>query len=253
LILCERHLIADDKETASNACAGPLDEENTISVLGLAGSFEVLVTAEGSDTRSPRADVRAADSDRAQDHRRPLPGTESPISPSRCATKPSIAGNGHALIVASTGSVVQASRSEAGREGAMSQKILVVDDSPTTLMMVPMILGRAQYQFLTAGDGREALDLARREKPDLVVMGVILPRMTGFEACRELRADREASSIPIILMTEGWELDSVRRCFESGCSDIVTKPIDGLELLAKVQGFLGGRRFSVPRGPQVTG
>jgi len=150
------------------------------------------------------------------------------------------------VIIVSAASVVQASRSEAGREGAMSQKILLVDDTPTTWMMVRMILGRAQYEFLTASDGRVAVDLARREKPDLVVMAVIMPRMTGFEACRELRADRETSSIPIILMTERGEPDSVRRCFENGCSDVVTKPIDGLELLAKVQSCLGGRRFRSP-------
>jgi len=121
----------------------------------------------------------------------------------------------------------------------MRKKILVVDDSATIHMMVRMVLGKDRYLLLTAQDGREAVEKARKEKPHLVVMDVVMPNMTGFEACRVLRADEATRDIPIILVTTRGEPESVQKGYESGCSDYVTKPINGLELLAKVQSCLG--------------
>jgi CheY-like chemotaxis protein len=121
----------------------------------------------------------------------------------------------------------------------MRKKILIVDDSATILMMVRMVLGKERYQLVTAGDGAEAVAKARDEKPDLVLMDVIMPKMTGFEACREMRRQPETREIPIILVTTRGEPENVEKGFESGCSDYVTKPINGLELLAKVQSCLG--------------
>lgn len=121
----------------------------------------------------------------------------------------------------------------------MRKKILVVDDSATIHMMVRMVLGKDRYLLLTAQDGREAVEKARKEKPNLVVMDVVMPNMTGFEACRILRADEATRDIPIILVTTRGEPESVQKGYESGCSDYVTKPINGLELLAKVQSCLG--------------
>jgi CheY-like chemotaxis protein len=123
----------------------------------------------------------------------------------------------------------------------MRKKILIVDDSATILMMVRMVLGRGRYDLVTACDGRDAVEKARVQKPDLVVMDVVMPRMTGFEACRELRQRVETKDIPIILVTTRGEPESVEKGFECGCSEYVTKPIDGLELLSKVQSCLGER------------
>jgi CheY-like chemotaxis protein len=119
------------------------------------------------------------------------------------------------------------------------KKILVVDDSATILMMVRMVLGKGRYDLLTAANGEEAVATARSQHPDLVVMDVVMPRMTGFQACREMRQVEETKTIPIILVTTRGEPESVQQGFESGCSDYVTKPINGLELLSKVQSCLG--------------
>lgn len=121
----------------------------------------------------------------------------------------------------------------------MRKKILVVDDSATIHLMVRMVLGKDRYVLLTANDGREAVEKARTEKPDLVVMDVVMPLMTGFEACRAMRQDEAMKDVPIILVTTRGEPESVQRGYESGCSDYVTKPINGLELLSKVQSCLG--------------
>jgi CheY-like chemotaxis protein len=121
----------------------------------------------------------------------------------------------------------------------MRKKILVVDDSATIHMIVRMVLGKDRYTLVTANDGQEAVDKARKEMPDLVVMDVVMPRMTGFEACRLMRRDETTKDIPVILVTTRGEPENVQKGYESGCSDYVTKPINSLELLAKVQSCLG--------------
>lgn len=119
------------------------------------------------------------------------------------------------------------------------KKILLVDDSRTTLFVESMILKNEPYQLLTAGDGQEAVEKALSHRPDLILMDVVMPRMTGFEACRELRRRGETEATPIILVTTRGESDNVEAGFESGCSDYITKPINGLELLSKVKDYLG--------------
>ena len=81
--------------------------------------------------------------------------------------------------------------------------------------------------------------MALAELPDLILMDVVMPRMDGFEACRVLRGHLTTRGIPIVMVTTRSEARSVESGFMSGCSDYVTKPIDGLELLSKVRSFLG--------------
>lgn len=119
------------------------------------------------------------------------------------------------------------------------KKILLVDDSSTVLLMERMILSKSEYDVLTAKDGLEGVEKAVAERPDLILMDVVMPRMDGFEACRKLRESDVTKGIPIILVTTRGELASVESGYSSGCNDYVTKPINGLELLAKVRSCLG--------------
>jgi DNA-binding response OmpR family regulator len=119
------------------------------------------------------------------------------------------------------------------------KKILLVDDSSTALMIEGMLLGRAPYDVVTARDGREAVAKARSESPDLILMDVMMPNMTGIEACRALREQDTTRRIPIILVTTRGETESVEKGYASGCNDYVTKPINGIELLAKIRNQLG--------------
>jgi CheY-like chemotaxis protein len=123
--------------------------------------------------------------------------------------------------------------------GSGRKKILVVDDSKTTLFMEQMILRKTPYEIVTAMDGQEALTKAVAERPDLILMDVVMPRMTGFEACRAIRERAETCHIPVILVTTRGEAQNVETGFASGCSDYVTKPIDSVELLAKVRNYVG--------------
>ncbi|HEX5746508.1 MAG TPA: response regulator [Archangium sp.] len=118
------------------------------------------------------------------------------------------------------------------------KKILLVDDSSTVLLLHRMMLAHCGYELVTARDGQEALDKASTERPDLIFLDVLMPRMDGFQTCRALRARAETRDVPIILVTTRGEPHYVRQGFESGCTDYITKPFDGEELLAKVRGHL---------------
>jgi DNA-binding response OmpR family regulator len=115
------------------------------------------------------------------------------------------------------------------------KKILVVDDSKTALFMVTTILKREPYDLVTAHDGQQAVETAVAERPDLILMDVVMPRKTGFEACRELKQREDTKSIPVILVTTRGEGENVETGFECGCNDYVTKPVNAQELLAKVR------------------
>ena len=119
------------------------------------------------------------------------------------------------------------------------KKILLVDDSRTALLMEQMILRQTAHQTILASDGAEAVDKALAEKPDLILMDVMMPRLGGFEAVRELRRREDTRSIPVIMVTTRGEAENVEKGFESGCNDYLTKPIDGAALLAKVREYLG--------------
>jgi PleD family two-component response regulator len=119
------------------------------------------------------------------------------------------------------------------------KRILLVDDSSTALMIERMLLGRASYDVSTARDGLEGVQKALEEQPDLILMDVVMPSMTGLEACRVLRSHESTKETPIILVTTRGERETVEEGFASGCNDYVTKPIDGLELLSKLRDQLG--------------
>jgi CheY-like chemotaxis protein len=122
----------------------------------------------------------------------------------------------------------------------MAKKILVVDDSKTALMMERGILERrTTYQCVTASDGQEAVEKAQLERPDLVLMDVVMPRMNGFEACKRMRQQPGTRDIPIVLVTTRGEESYMEAGFQSGCNDYITKPVDGAELVALLQSYLG--------------
>ncbi|HEV7242570.1 MAG TPA: response regulator [Thermoanaerobaculia bacterium] len=119
------------------------------------------------------------------------------------------------------------------------KKILLVDDSSTILMMEKFILRNDPYILITASNGEEAVQKAVSEQPDLILLDVIMPRMGGFEACRLIRDNEASKHIPIVMVTTRGEATNVETGWLSGCSDYITKPINAIELLAKVRSILG--------------
>ena len=119
------------------------------------------------------------------------------------------------------------------------KRILCVDDSNLILLMERLVLGREGFELLTASDGEQAMTRALADRPVLILLDVVMPSISGVEVCRRLRADKETAAIPIIMVTTHAEGEMVERAFESGCNDFVSKPIDPIELLAKVRNYLG--------------
>ena len=119
------------------------------------------------------------------------------------------------------------------------KKILVVDDSNTVLMMEKMILAKAQYDIITATNGEEAWQKASSDRPDAILMDVVMPKMNGFEAVRRIRELDHLRSTPIIMVTTRSEMENVEEGFSSGCNDYVTKPVNGTELVAKLRSLVG--------------
>jgi DNA-binding response OmpR family regulator len=119
--------------------------------------------------------------------------------------------------------------------------VLVADDDDDIRDLVAFRLDRAGYEVLRAGDGQQALDLAKKHVPDLAVLDVMMPKLTGYDVTRELRADAATSRIPVILLTARVQEADVARGFEAGADDYVKKPFSPQELKARVQAVLGRR------------
>src|SRR6185503_7324315 len=118
------------------------------------------------------------------------------------------------------------------------KKILVADDSRTALFLVTTMLKREPYDLIIAGDGRQAVELAAEERPALILMDVLMPGQTGFDACRELKQREDTSSIPVILVTAGGQNRDREALLASGCDGFLSKPINADELLAKLRDLL---------------
>ncbi len=120
----------------------------------------------------------------------------------------------------------------------MATRILVVDDEPDLLELVRFNLAQAGFEVETAETGEEGITLARGHRPDLMVLDVMLPDLSGTEVCRRIRSDAELAGLPILMLTaKSEEVDRIVG-FELGVDDYVTKPFSPRELTLRVQAIL---------------
>ncbi len=112
--------------------------------------------------------------------------------------------------------------------------VLVVDDSPTERHVLVELLSRNGYQVITAENGEEGIEKARRELPDLILMDVVMPGLNGYQATRTLTRDEATKHIPILVCTStGQETDRIWG-LRQGALDYIVKPVNGEDLLAKI-------------------
>lgn len=117
----------------------------------------------------------------------------------------------------------------------MAQRVLVVDDEPAILELVSFNLRKEGYDVLTASEGNAALSVFRAEKPDLVILDLMIPDPDGYEVCRQIRAE---SSVPVIMLTARTEERDRVKGLDIGADDYVVKPFSPRELLARVRAVL---------------
>jgi DNA-binding response OmpR family regulator len=117
--------------------------------------------------------------------------------------------------------------------------VLIADDDPDILALVTFKVKQAGYHLVTATDGAAALAAARATTPDLVVLDVSMPRMSGLEVCRELRADAATAKVPVLLLTARAQEADIEAGFDVGADDYVVKPFSPRELVARIAAILG--------------
>ncbi len=126
----------------------------------------------------------------------------------------------------------------------MSEKILIVDDDLETLRLVGLMLQRQGYQIVAANNGSQGINLAKNEKPDLIVLDVMMPDMDGYSVTRELRKEPTTSDTPILMFTAKSQVDDKVAGYEAGVDDYLTKPVHPVELVAHIKALLARRKPS---------
>ena len=120
----------------------------------------------------------------------------------------------------------------------MSHKILIADDEPNILISLEFLMKREGFEVVLARDGQEAIDAIARERPDLVLLDVMMPVKTGFDVCSEVRASEELHDTLIVMLTAKGRDTDVAKGLALGANDYMTKPFSTRDLVQKVRELL---------------
>ncbi len=122
--------------------------------------------------------------------------------------------------------------------------ILVVDDNIQNLELLQAYLEDLDCKTVPAQDGIEALEIIARQPPDLVLLDIMMPKMSGFEVCKRIKNDPRTTDIPVIMVTALTEFGDIERGINSGTDDFISKPVNKLELLTRVKTMLKLKHLS---------
>ncbi len=129
---------------------------------------------------------------------------------------------------------------------ARPPRVLIADDNPQGVELLEAYLGETDYEVKTAYDGEETLRKVQEWKPDLILLDVMMPKISGFEVCKRVRADPETKNTAILMITALDQPSDIDRAVEVGTNDFLTKPINKAELLNRVRAALLSRKFREP-------
>lgn len=135
----------------------------------------------------------------------------------------------------------------------MPEKILIVDDDLETLRLVGLTLQRQGYQILSAQNGGEGIRLAELEKPNLIILDLMMPGIDGFQVTSQLKSNPTTASIPILVFTAKSQVDDKVKSYEAGVEDYITKPVHPTELVAHIKKLLGRQPGAAPAPVQKKG
>jgi DNA-binding response OmpR family regulator len=121
----------------------------------------------------------------------------------------------------------------------MAHRILIVDDEPSIVVPLEFLMKREGYEVAVAGDGQAALEALGERAPDLVILDVMLPKMSGFDVCRRIRAEPRWRDLKILMLTAKGRDSEMHRGLELGADAYVTKPFSTRDLVARIRTLLG--------------
>ena len=121
--------------------------------------------------------------------------------------------------------------------------VLIVDDNPQNVELLQAFLESLPVKIVTAGDGVEALEKVQEYNPDLVLLDVMMPKMSGFQVCRKLKGDARTRDIQVLMVTALNELGDIEQANECGTDDFISKPVNKLELVTRVKSLLRVRHM----------
>lgn len=136
------------------------------------------------------------------------------------------------------------SQKKAEKNEGKTPIVLVVDDNQQNLELLQAYLEDVDCRMIPARDGLEALEIISKETPDLILLDVMMPKMSGFEVCKRLKNNQKTSDIPVIMVTALTELGDIERGIDSGTDDFLSKPVNKLELLTRVKTMLKLKHLS---------
>jgi two-component system, OmpR family, alkaline phosphatase synthesis response regulator PhoP len=126
-------------------------------------------------------------------------------------------------------------------------QILIVDDNIPNCELLEAYLSDDDYEIRSVNDGHAALEAVSEREPDLILLDIMMPRMSGYEVCQKLKSDDETQGIPILMVTALNESGDIEKAVSAGCDDFLTKPVNKLELRTRVRSLLRVRHLTNQR------
>jgi DNA-binding response OmpR family regulator len=123
----------------------------------------------------------------------------------------------------------------------MTKKVLIVDDEPNIVISLEFLMRREGYEVLVARDGEEAVSQIREHRPDLVLLDVMMPKLNGFDVCRQVRGDPALVEVRIIMLTAKGREAEISKGLELGADGYITKPFSTRDLVVQVRNLLGAQ------------
>ena len=126
-------------------------------------------------------------------------------------------------------------------------KILIADDNEQNCELLEAYLADGDYVTAMAFDGQETIDRVASFQPDIILLDIMMPRMSGYEVCKQLKSDPATATIPILMVTALNEMGDIEKAVAAGCDDFLTKPVNRLELTTRVRSLLRVRHLTNER------
>ncbi|MDB4733463.1 response regulator [Planctomicrobium sp.] len=131
-------------------------------------------------------------------------------------------------------------------------KILIADDNEQNRELLEAYLSDEDHEIIMSVDGQQTVEVAQKEQPDLILLDIMMPKMSGYEVCQKLRSDPETENIPILMVTALKEMGDIEKAVAAGADDFLTKPVNRLELKTRVRSLLRVRHLSNERDRLLT-